>query len=132
MDKKVITFEEINFLARTIASRIEDEGITHVVGLDLPLLACGVSSYEGTKKTENFRLHQPLNLAQFQAVNAHVLVVDDICDTGDTMKWITQKLALADIKYQTACILTKEKHTKWLKHYGSVVPDDKWIVFPWE
>ena len=62
----------------------------------------------------------------------HVIGVDDICDTGDTMKHVTKQLALGNIPYTTACICTKEKFTHWLDHYGSVVSDNKWIVFPWE
>ena len=48
------------------------------------------------------------------------------------MKEITNRLGLGAVNYTTACIYTKEKHTDWLDHYGMVVPDNKWIVFPWE
>ena len=87
-----------------------------------------------SKKTENFHINQPLNLKELKEknTNLHVLIVDDICDTGDTMDNIKQRLSLGGISYTTACIYTKEKHTSWLHHYGLVVPDDKWIVFPWE
>tara|TARA_R110001583_G_scaffold67256_1_gene192475 strand:+ start:59 stop:502 length:444 start_codon:yes stop_codon:yes gene_type:complete len=147
MEEKCISFNEINVFARTIASRLKGEGITHVVGLargglvpatiisymlDKPLLTYGISSYKGTKKTENFHISQPLNIAALKENNAHVLVVDDICDTGDTMRYITTNFGLGAISYKTACILTKEKHKEWLDHYGLVAPDNKWIVFPWE
>ena len=150
MEEYEISYNEINFYARMIARRVEDtEPITHVVGLargglvpatvvsyalDKPLLTYGISSYEGSKKTENFHISQSLNLNELKEKNnnLHILVVDDICDTGDTIKYFTKKLLLAGIRNTTACIYTKEKHTELLDHYGLVVPDDKWIVFPWE
>tara|TARA_R110002012_G_scaffold122693_1_gene272863 strand:+ start:67 stop:519 length:453 start_codon:yes stop_codon:yes gene_type:complete len=150
MEEKRILFDEIRTLTRTIARRVEDKGnITHIIGLargglipatimsytlDKPLLTYGISSYEGSKKTGNFHISQSLNLNELKEKNnnLHFLVVDDICDTGDTMDHIRKKLAFAGILYTTACICTKEKHTKWLDHYGTVVSDNKWIVFPWE
>ena len=150
MEEYGISYNEVNFYARMIARRVEDtEPITHVVGLargglvpatvvsyalDKPLLTYGISSYEGSKKTENFHINQSLNLNELKEKNnnLHILVVDDICDTGDTIKYFTNKLLVAGIRNTTACIYTKEKHTELLDHYGLVVPDDKWIVFPWE
>jgi len=150
MEEKRIPFDEIGILARTIARRVEDQqNITHVIGLargglipatiisyvlDKPLLSYAISSYKGTKKTENLHVSQSINLKELKENNrdAHVLIVDDICDTGDTMDHIRKKLGLGGISYTTACICTKEKHTNWLDHYGVVVPDNKWIVFPWE
>ena len=83
---------------------------------------------------ENFHINQSINLNELKDKNnnLHVLVVDDICDTGDTMKHVTKQLALGNIPYTTACICTKEKFTHWLDHYGTVVPDNRWVVFPWE
>ena len=147
MEEECIPFDVINVVARTVATRFKGRGITHVIGvargglvpatiisymLDKPLITYGISSYKGTKKTEKIHTSQPLNTAELKENNAHVLVVDDICDTGDTMKYITTNLALGSISYKTACIFTKEKHKEWLDHYGLIAPDDKWIVFPWE
>ena len=147
MEEKPVRFDEIRSWARIIASRVSDESITHVIGLargglvpatiisyalNKPLLTYGVTSYNGTKKSENFHINQSINLKELKEKNASVLVVDDICDTGDTMKHIWTEITLAGIKLKTACIFTKEKHKEWLDHYGLVVPDNKWIVFPWE
>ena len=64
--------------------------------------------------------------------NCKLLVVDDICDTGETIEWIEKQLILNELKYEIACIFTKMKHKNKIRFYGTVVPDDKWIVFPWE
>jgi|TARA_R110002020_G_scaffold404244_1_gene614306 hypoxanthine phosphoribosyltransferase len=147
MEKHSVPYNEINFYSRMLARRVEENReISHVVGLargglipatimsyalDKPLLSYGISSYKGSKKTENFHITQTFSLVDLPR-NASLLVVDDICDTGDTMKHITEKLALAGIRYTTACVYTKEKHKDWLDYFGLVVDDNKWIVFPWE
>ena len=64
--------------------------------------------------------------------DSNILIVDDICDTGGTIDWVTNKLTTANIKHETACIFTKKKHIERLKFYGNVVSENKWIVFPWE
>ena len=147
MKRVNVSFDVINFYASTLADRLKETGITHVVGLargglipatiiryvlNKPLITTGVRSYKGDKKTKKLSTYQPLNIATLKESDTHILVVDDICDTGDTMKYITKNLALGGIKYKTACIFTKEKHKEWLDHYGFVISDNKWIVFPWE
>ena len=147
MEEQHTSYDEIGILARTIARRVQDkDNISHVVGLargglipatiisyalDAPLLNYGISSYKGSEKTDSFHINQALNLVDLPR-NSNLLIVDDICDTSDTMKYVTNKISLAGIKYSTACICTKRKHTKWLDYYGVVVSDNKWIVFPWE
>tara|TARA_R100001163_G_scaffold18817_1_gene16616 strand:+ start:134 stop:577 length:444 start_codon:yes stop_codon:yes gene_type:complete len=147
MEEQHIPYDEIGILARVIARRVQDSNdVSHVVGLargglipatiisyalDVPLLSYGISSYKGSKKTDSFYINQALNLVDLPR-NANLLIVDDICDTSDTMKYIANKISLAGIKYSTACICTKKEHTEWLDHYGVVVSDNKWIVFPWE
>jgi xanthine phosphoribosyltransferase len=147
MEKINVSFNEIDFYARTIADRLKDRDITHVVGLarggvipatimcyvlDKPLLTTGVRSYEEDKKTKDLLTYQPLNIKELKEVNAHVLIVDDICDSGETMTYISDQMTLANVKRTNVCIFTKEKHKEWLDHYGLVVSDNKWIVFPWE
>lgn len=150
MDKLFISYDKINFYSRTIADRLKDEGITHVIGLargglipatiisyklDVPLLSYAISSYEDTTKIDKFKVHQFIHFSDLKSlkeVDPYVLVVDDICDSGDTMRYIRSKLTLANIKAQYATIFTKKKHREFLHHYGHVIPDDKWIVFPWE
>ena len=150
MDKLFISYDEISFYSRTIADRLKDEGITHVIGLargglvpatiisyklDVPLLSYAISSYKGTTKTDKFKVHQFVHFSDLKSLkeaDPHVLVVDDICDTGETMRYIWHKLTLAAIKAKYATLFTKKKHRKFLDHYGHVIPDNKWIVFPWE
>jgi hypoxanthine phosphoribosyltransferase len=55
-----------------------------------------------------------------------VLVIDDICDSGKTI-FETQKY-----KCFTATIHHKQSAITKPDFYYSLVPEDKWIVYPWE
>ena len=145
MEVKKFSFTEVDMLARNISKRAKQHGgFTHIVGvsrgglvpatiisyeLGLPLAIVKVSSYEGTQKKGIMgNINQLFDLPK----NSKLLVVDDICDTGETIEWIEKQLIHNELKYEIACIFTKMKHKNKIRFHGTVVPDDKWIVFPWE
>tara|TARA_R110002020_G_scaffold19765_1_gene67906 strand:- start:258 stop:710 length:453 start_codon:yes stop_codon:yes gene_type:complete len=150
MDRELVSFYQINFIARSIASKLKKKKITHVVGLargglipatiisyalDVPLLSYGISSYKDTTKTDELKINQFIHFNDLKSLkenDPHVLVVDDICDTGDTMHYIRARIDLAGIKAKYATLFTKKKHRKFLDHYGVVISNDTWIEFPWE
>ena len=150
MEKQPVSFYQINFLARAIAKKFKKDKITHVVGLargglipatiisyelDVPLLSYAISSYKDTTKTDEFKINQFIHfndLKSLKDTDTHVLVVDDICDTGDTMHYIDKQITLAGIKAKYATLFTKKKHRKFLDHYGVVISKNTWIEFPWE
>jgi len=145
MDVIKYSFDEISAMSRSLASTAKKHNFTNVVGiargglipaaiisyeLDIPLLTIAVSSYNKKEKRE-FKVIQDFNIDTLDE-NSNILIVDDICDTGETMGWVSSKLLQARIENSIACIFTKPKHTEYLDFYASVVPDNKWIVFPWE
>ena len=145
MDVIKYSFYEISAISRSLASTAKKHNFTNVVGiargglipaaiisyeLDIPLLTIAVSSYNKKEKSE-FKIIQDFNIDDLNE-NSNILIIDDICDTGETMGWVSSKLSQARIKNSITCIFTKPKHTQYLDFYGSVVPDNKWIVFPWE
>tara|TARA_R110001583_G_scaffold2854_2_gene19787 strand:+ start:67 stop:519 length:453 start_codon:yes stop_codon:yes gene_type:complete len=150
MDRQPVSFYQINFLARTIGKKFKKNKITHVVGLargglipatiisyelGVPLLSYGISSYKDTTKTDEFKINQFVNFSDLKSQkegDPYVLVVDDICDTGDTMHYIHEKIALAGINAKYATLFTKKQHRKFLDHYGVVISKNTWIEFPWE
>jgi len=150
MDKQPVSFYQINFLARTIAGKFKKDKITHVIGLargglipatiisyelGVPLLSYAISSYKDTTKTDEFKINQFVHFNDLKSVtevDPHVLVVDDICDTGDTMHYICDKIEFTGVEAKYATLFTKKKHRKFLDHYGVVISDDTWIEFPWE
>jgi hypoxanthine phosphoribosyltransferase len=70
-----------------------------------------------------------LNSAQISktADLSHILIVDDICDSGETIK----KLKESFNKCQTATLYYKETAIDKPDIYGETV-EEEWIVFPWE
>ena len=150
MDKEPVSFYQIDFLARSIAKKFKEDRITHVIGLargglipatiisyelDVPLLSYAISSYDDTTKADKFKVQQVVHfddLKSLSETDPHVLVVDDICDTGDTMHYIRNTATLAGIKSKYATLFTKKKHRKFLDHYGVVISKNTWIEFPWE
>ena len=70
-----------------------------------------------------------LNSAQISktADLSHILIVDDICDSGETIK----KLKESFNKCQTATLYYKETAIDKPDIYGEVTGEE-WLVFPWE
>jgi hypoxanthine phosphoribosyltransferase len=54
-----------------------------------------------------------------------ILVVDDICDSGETLKEYHQFFTTATIHYKQLAVVKPD-------FYYSLAPEDKWIVYPWE
>lgn len=75
-----------------------------------------------------------------------LLIVDDICDSGATIKWIInswqeylkgsgegekwQEVAVHNVRI--ASLFVKEQTRHLVDAYCEVCPDDVWVVFPWE
>jgi len=55
----------------------------------------------------------------------HILVVDDICDSGETLKQHHQFFTTATIHYKQSASIQPD-------FYYTLAPQDKWIVYPWE
>jgi len=92
-------------------------------------------SYENTQQLPDMRIFFT-NLGGC-AKNESVLIIDDVADTGNTLKAITNKLKSygtngdsCDIEYLTLCY--KPKSTIIPHWYIHEIPDDTWIEFPWE
>ena len=70
-----------------------------------------------------------LNSAQISktADLSHILIVDDICDSGETIKKLKENFP----KCQTATLYHKETAIDKPDIYGEISTYD-WIYFPWE
>lgn len=78
------------------------------------------SSYEGKEKKE-VTLH-----GAYKKDNSKVLIIDDIADTGDTIKTILELYPNAHI-----AVLYKKKGCKVDPTYF-VKEINEWVIFPWE
>tara|TARA_R110002153_G_scaffold220386_1_gene372861 strand:- start:401 stop:838 length:438 start_codon:yes stop_codon:yes gene_type:complete len=58
---------------------------------------------------------------------SHTLIIDDICDSGKTIKEIRENYP----KVKVACLYYKETASETPDIYGEIVGDE-WLIFPWE
>jgi len=58
---------------------------------------------------------------------SHILIIDDICDSGTTVKKLRENYP----KVKIACLYYKETATETPDIYGETVGEE-WLVFPWE
>lgn len=90
--------------------------------------SCGIKSYSKFNKfTETM----------FQYPDKHVLrdkdvvyVVDDICDTGGTLKFIENYLL--PIKIVSITLIYRTNDVYKPNYFGTELSDKRWVVFPWE
>ncbi|MCS7110498.1 MAG: phosphoribosyltransferase [Candidatus Caldarchaeum sp.] len=98
--------------------------------LDIPeVYVVGCRSYKGTEAGE-LKIYHDLMLTGLQG--RHVLLVDDIADTGSTLEAAAEKLLKPrhPKKIRTATLLKKPWSSYTPNYY--VVSTDAWVIFPWE
>lgn len=61
-----------------------------------------------------------------------ILIVDDLSDSGDTLKQIIDVLAQPECEIRTATLIHRHSTQLVPTYSGGVVKHDEWIVFPWE
>ena len=73
--------------------------------------------------------YQQINPVQISKMAdlSHILIIDDICDSGKTVKEIRENYP----KVKVACLYYKETASETPDIYGEIVGDE-WLVFPWE
>lgn len=73
--------------------------------------------------------YQQINSVQISKMAdlSHILIIDDICDSGKTVKEIRENYP----KVKVACLYYKETSIETPDIYGEIVGDE-WLVFPWE
>ena len=65
-----------------------------------------------------------LNIPYVYSIHPTTLVIDDICDTGETLNFILGGAYTAVLHYKPTA---KHKPTFYAQEVG-----DEWIVYPWE
>lgn len=118
MDKIYISWQEVEDAIAAIADQIKAKNIkiNFIKGVQRGGLVPAVL------------LSHKLNIPMISngVMSDDVLVVDDICDSGQTIA------DLKNYKCYTATIHHKQSATATPDFYHSLVPEDKWIVYPWE
>jgi hypoxanthine phosphoribosyltransferase len=99
----------------------------HIITLQLEETRISKAGYKARK----VRLISPLNL--YPIKNKHLLIVDDVSDTGSTLKKAYQLVKRRRPKSITTAALHYKPRT-CLKpdFFARKVPNSTWIVYPWE
>lgn len=104
---------------------------------DVPLAILSVSSYGG----ENNQIRGDLNIARTltmttPTLGAHLLIVDDLVDSGITLaaslKWLHQHHSFDVQAYRTAVLWWKACSEIEPTYYGRYLEDSPWIHQPFE
>lgn len=140
--EKYVSWDEVQSLCRKLAVRIHAErpDLTRILAitrgglfpagilareLNIKLIeTVGIESYNGMDRQNDVVILKEFN--QHFAYN--VLVVDDLADTGRTLKELKKAL----VKPVVATLFTKPQGCVDVDYYGEEVPQDTWVRFPWD
>lgn len=144
-NKDIVTWREITSLCNKIVKKLKDKYpdildykifglsrgglipsviISNILNIR-KVYSIGIKSYEDDTKGD-FELYQIPELENIDKI----LVVDDISDTGDSLKSVKDIMQSKDII--TVSIHIK-KESKFIPDvYGKQVDANTWVVYPWE
>jgi len=125
-DKIFLSWNDIEALVDSLAEQINkmDKKPFYIYGVPRggAIPAVWLSHKTGIK-------YQQINSSQISKVAdlSHILIVDDICDSGKTIKNLKNNFP----KCQTATLYYKETAIDKPDIYGQSIGEE-WLVFPWE
>jgi len=143
MQKKSVSYENIAFMVDQLAERVCTD-YDYIIGigrgglipatmlsykLNKKVLVLGVSTYNNTTQTDKHHIYQPVTLP---TNTSKILVVDDICDTGNTFKIFQELYSNTIHKFEYAALFAKDKSSHMVDYYGFSVPEGVWLTVPWE
>jgi hypoxanthine phosphoribosyltransferase len=140
--QQYINWQEIGSKCKFISSKINnrDIQIDKVVGiarggiipgsiiaryLEKPFETISAKSYNDKTNERGV-----LSICDFKVTGDNILFVDDICDSGHTLKAI--KNIYKDKKIYTAALFKKKNKIHTPDFSGELIPEEVWITFPWE
>jgi hypoxanthine phosphoribosyltransferase len=112
-NKVYLSWDDINILVEDLCQTIASSGvqIKSITGIQRGGLIPAVM------------ISHKLHIPYVSRINKDTLVVDDICDTGETLK-NTIGMYTATLHYKPTAIFTPDFYSK---EVGT-----EWIVYPWE
>lgn len=96
--------------------------------LEVPMGAFAMASYVGVNLSKELKITQELNL---DLKNKQILLVDEICDTGNTFVKAIKYLAKFEPSKVVTASLVIKSHSVYQPDFW-VEQIDKWVVFPYE
>lgn len=145
---RLVSHQEFTRYARNIGRQIQAKGltITKIVAINtgganlavelsdalgkVPIISAGAKSYTSIHSNQEVTIHQKLTQDDFQSDDL-ILVVDDICDTGQTLHEIVGMVKdLTEAQVLTATMFVRQASRDQVDFAAEV--DERWIVFPHE
>tara|TARA_B100000214_G_C23929936_1_gene610267 strand:+ start:859 stop:1323 length:465 start_codon:yes stop_codon:yes gene_type:complete len=149
--KKDISYLAIQALTKQLASKIEQSGndFDCILGiarggsipatmlsyqLEIPEVRyIQLSSYTEQQRGNVWMDELDNNVIQHIKLSyAHVLLVDDLSDSGQSFSFLSTKLKQSGVLHKTAALYLKTASTFQPDFYSAEVPADLWLNFPWE
>ena len=94
-------------------------------------VSVGIKSYNTKNTREHIEEYQSPDFKSLQ--QEHLLVVDDVADSGHTFKYVTEKLKQNScVVFETLSVLYKPCSVFQPDNIGETVSSNEWVVFPWE
>ena len=126
MEYDIITWENIDEAIEVLAKQIEDSKIHYEV---IYGLARG-GLVPAVMLSHRLKIPMVLNMEEvwrLKVKNKAALIVDDISDTGETLKYFD------DQKFDIATLFVREHKSKIKPRYSyKNINHDNWLLFPWE
>jgi len=143
MNKKAVSYEYMSFIIDLLAQRV-GSNYDYIIGigrgglipatmlaykLNKKVLVFGINTYNNTIHTGKWTIYQPVTLP---TAPSKFLVVDDICDTGNTFNIFKGMYSNTIHTFDYASLFVKDKSSHMVNCYGFSVPEETWLTFPWE
>ncbi len=145
-----VSFAEMKKLSKEISERILSTGkkpdaLVYIErgGMVMARLLCDyldvknvygiqASYYTDIGRSSDAVKAREFRLDEIKSLGRNILLVDDIADTGKTLKFLYGKLASAGIRAQTATLVYKRDSIIKPDFYGREADSNVWIVFDYE
>ena len=87
----------------------------------------------GTSAQNALKILKGLNPAFIHATRGKtILVIDEVCDSGRTMRLVRKELVLDNVLHLVAVPYVKPEGKGLVDTWVREVPQDTWIHFPWD
>jgi hypoxanthine phosphoribosyltransferase len=144
MEKKQVSYEYISFIVDLLEQRVcKDYDFIVGVGrgglipatmlaykLKKKVISFGINTYNDMVQSDKYVIYQPIPIP---TKLSKVLVVDDICDTGNTFNIIKDIYGKEDnMDIEFASLFVKDSKSHLVDYYGLSVSDGIWLDFPWD
>jgi hypoxanthine phosphoribosyltransferase len=144
----LVTWEEVYRLCRELARQLRATGapidlivaigrggyipgrlLSDMLGIS-DLTSLKIEHYRGAQKQREALVRYPLNA---DVTGRHVLLLDDVCDSGDTFAVAVEHLRRfgAPASLHTAAMHLKTVSEFVPDYYAGTISEWRWIIYPW-